>query len=295
MISVTLLSAYRYCRRKLFLEYVLKIVPPPMEVMVKGSIRHNCFDTINKLEQSIVTSIIKPVPEEELFDIYKAKYSKALRTAIITNKKALSSLSIDMKALFSEMFPAFLSEARTRAGNLSEFIEKNKVYGNELWEALVPKIKSELRIESKELELKGIIDEVLVYPDKLMPIELKTGKMPDSGVWDSHRIQMGAYILLLNKEHASRITDGIVRYIDFREDRKVTMNPFLEHEILDLIVKVKSLLDSLEIPSFCRPDTKCRNCSLKDKCYDEEFLRKKLEELVTTKDVTRNSKTLNTN
>lgn len=295
MISVTLLSAYQYCKRKLFLEYVLKIVPPPKEALVRGSIRHNCFDTINKLEQSIVISIIKPLPKEEIFDIYKAKYSKALRNAIIVNKRTINELKLDMKKLFSEMFPAFLNEARGRAENLFEFTEKNNVFGNELWEALVPKIKSELRVESKELELKGIIDEVLIYPDKIMPIELKTGKMPDSGVWDSHRIQVGAYIILLNIEYKSNISEGVVRYIDSGEDRKVILNPFLEKEILDIKDKVKSLLESKELPGYCRPDTKCRNCGLKDKCYDEEFLKNKLDELVTTKDVTRNSKTLNTN
>ncbi len=127
-----------------------------------------------------------------------------------------------------------------------------------------------------------------------MPVELKTGKMPDSGVWDSHRIQLGAYILLLRNEYKTEISEGVVRYLDHGEERKVTLNPFLEHEILELRDKVKILLNSREIPAFCRPDAKCRNCNLKEKCYDEEFLKKRLEELVTTADFKTNSKNLNT-
>ncbi|MBN1156594.1 CRISPR-associated protein Cas4 [Candidatus Woesearchaeota archaeon] len=282
MISVTLLSAYHYCKRKLFLEKVLKIVPPPKEVMVRGSIRHNCFDSINKLEQGIVTSIIKPLPKEEIFDVYKAKYSKALRNAIIMNKRQISQLNLEMNALFKELLPPFIVEARRRADNILGFIEKNNIFGSELWESLVPKIKSELRIESKELNLKGIIDEALVYPDRILPIELKTGKMPDSGVWDSNKIQLGAYIMLLRKEYKSEVSEGIVRYLDFGEERTVSLNPFLEHEILDLRDKVMALLNSKEIPPYCRPDTKCRNCSLKDKCYDGAFIKEKLGQLVTT-------------
>ncbi len=138
MISVTLLSAYHYCRRKLFLEYVLKIVPPPREVLVKGSIRHNCFDTINKLEKGIVVSIIKPLPKEEIFGIYKVRYSKALRSAIIMNKRGISELKLEMNELFREIMPSFIDEAREgriiSAALLKKTIFSAMSYGNPLFQ-----------------------------------------------------------------------------------------------------------------------------------------------------------------
>jgi CRISPR-associated protein Cas4 len=295
MISVTLLSAYEYCKRKLFLEHVLKIVPPPKEALVKGSIRHSCFDAINKLEQGIVKSIISPLPKEEILSLYKMKYSEALRNAILVNKRSINQLNLDMGEIFKEMLPLLVLEATRRVDNIHAFIEKNKAYGSELWELLSPKIKSEFRVESQSLNLKGVIDEIRVFPDMMVPVELKTGMMPDSGVWSSHRIQVGAYILLLNQEHKTKISEGVIRYLDFNEERKVVLNPFLENEIIDLRDKVILLLDSLKIPDFCRPDTKCRNCGLKASCYDEAVLNEKLAELVTTRGFKTNPKDLNTN
>ncbi|MBI2659513.1 hypothetical protein HYX05_05440, partial [Candidatus Woesearchaeota archaeon] len=58
-ISVSLLSSYLYCSRKLFLEKVLLLEEPPKESLVMGSIRHETYDNINKKEEEIVTSITK--------------------------------------------------------------------------------------------------------------------------------------------------------------------------------------------------------------------------------------------
>ena len=61
MISVSLLSNYDYCARKLFLEQVLKLVVIPRAVVIKGSIRHEVHDKISKAEENFVKSIKKEV------------------------------------------------------------------------------------------------------------------------------------------------------------------------------------------------------------------------------------------
>ena len=54
MISVTLLSAYMYCPRKIYLTKVLGLIEPPNAAMVKGSIRHNAFENLFKDEDELV-------------------------------------------------------------------------------------------------------------------------------------------------------------------------------------------------------------------------------------------------
>ena len=66
-ISVSLLSSYLYCSTKLFLEKVLLLEEPPKESIVMGSVRHETYDSINKKEEEIVTSITKKATFESGF------------------------------------------------------------------------------------------------------------------------------------------------------------------------------------------------------------------------------------
>ncbi len=89
-------------------------------------------------------------------------------------------------------------------------METNLVYGSDLWEKLTPKITSEIRLESEKLNLKGIIDQLEIYGQGIVPIELKTGSCPKEGVWDNHRIQAGAYALLAEEYFNSKVKEAFI-------------------------------------------------------------------------------------
>ena len=269
-ISVSLLSSYLYCSRKLFLEKVLLLEEPPKESLVMGTIRHETYDNINKKEEEIVTSIIKKLSLEELQNIYKQKYLQILRKALANNKKRLDEVNINMLQAYKKSFPFILEESSIRATNIFNFMEANNIFGEELWQKLTPKIISELRIVSEELKLKGIIDQVHVYETEYVPFELKTGKMPKDGVWPSHRIQIAAYSLLLQEKFNKPIKEGFVFYLDSKEKRHIAINPFMKEEVKQIVNEVISLLESKELPDFCNNENKCRSCGLKATCYNEE-------------------------
>ena len=69
MLSVSSLSAYEYCKRKLFLQNVLGIYEPPKAPLVKGQIRHQTYDKINKVEESLVKDIRTRVVEQLIISI----------------------------------------------------------------------------------------------------------------------------------------------------------------------------------------------------------------------------------
>jgi CRISPR/Cas system-associated exonuclease Cas4 (RecB family) len=85
-ISVSMLSSYTYCKRKLFLQYVLNLVEPEKEAMVKGSIRHETYDKINKIEENIVKSITSDDNLKTLYTKYLNVYSQLLRKTINVSK-----------------------------------------------------------------------------------------------------------------------------------------------------------------------------------------------------------------
>lgn len=276
-ISVTLLSSYLYCSRKLFLEKVLMQAEPPKESLVMGSIRHETYDKINKNEEIIVTSITKKMDFAEMQQLYKQNHLKFLRKSIADNKDRLKEVNLSMLDAYRKSFPFIIEESVTRSSNVFDFILKNKVFGDELWQRLTPKILSELRVESDELKLKGIIDQVHVYEQDYVPFELKTGRTPTDGVWPSHRIQIAAYSMLLQEKFNKPIKEGFVFYLDTKEKRHIAINPFMKDEVKQIVNEVIGLLENKNLPDFCNNENKCMKCGLKQTCYNEEEMNKLLK------------------
>ena len=269
-IPVTLLSSYLYCSRKLFLEKVLLLEEPPKESIVMGSIKHQTFDAINKKEEQIVTSINKRIALENLEALYKKEFLAILRKTLANNKKNLQDVSINVLYAYHKLLPLVADESIARSLNIHNFMASNDVYGAELWQKLIPKIISELKIASDELRLTGIIDQVHVYENDFVPFELKSGRMPQDGVWPSHRIQIAAYSLLLQEKYSKPIKEGFVVYIDSKEKRHISINPFMKQEVKQLVDQVIALIESKELPDFCNNKNKCRSCGLRKTCYSKE-------------------------
>jgi CRISPR-associated protein Cas4 len=272
-----MLSTYLYCPRLLFLQKILQVEEPPKEALVLGSIRHESFDRINKNEEDLVNTI-KNKDLSYLNQIYKQHYSKYLREIIIKNKKRLREVNVNLTEAFKINWNNLREEAESRALNIFNFIEKNNIYGSELWENLIPKIKSEFKVESNTLQLKGIIDQVHVYEDQFVPIELKTGKSPKEGMWPGHRIQIGAYALLLEEMFNKEIKEGFIYYLDSKEKRNLVINPFLRQEIKDLTKEVQEFINNKNLPNHCESENKCKACSLNTTCYSDEELNKYMKE-----------------
>jgi CRISPR-associated exonuclease Cas4 len=273
MISVSALSSYMYCPRKLYLSYVLKLSKPPKDVLLKGTIRHEAHEKINDVEESLVKKITKNLSLKDIQDMYKKEYSEILREAIRKYKKELLHLELDLGKTFKEMWPFIHNESMIRSLNIFTFSQKHNIYGKELWEKLTPKIVSEFPLESQSLGIRGRIDQIEQYENEYVPYELKTGKTPDKGVWPGHKIQIGAYLLMLQEKSKVPIKEGFVRYLDTNETRQITLNPFLRDEIIELIKKVNVLLKSKTLPDFVDNENKCNACELKKECYNESKLK----------------------
>ena len=279
MISVSSLSAYDYCARKLFLEQVFKLVVVPRDVVVKGSIRHEVHDKISKAEENFVKSIKKEVSYKEVLEGYKKSHSEIVKQSIIKNKSKLAELKVSLSEFFKDTWPLVLEESKDRAFNVHEFIKKHKIFGDDLWRELSPKIETEYYVQSEDLQLKGMIDKLEIYDNKLVrevvPYELKTGKAPKEGVWPGHKIQTGAYVMLLEKNKMF-VREAFVKYLDINQARIVMMNPFLEKKVFETRDAVLNLFKGKQIPVFCDNKNKCNACALKEQCYDEKFIKQKM-------------------
>ncbi|MBW3017680.1 CRISPR-associated protein Cas4 [Candidatus Woesearchaeota archaeon] len=266
-ISVTFLSSYLYCKRKLFIEQVLGIKEMPKHATVVGNIRHDVLNLVNRQEQGLVCSI-RPENKEKINLIYKEIYSKNLKNAIKINRNLLYNLDLNLVDVYKQLWTFFNEEAVARANNIVSFVNKRNIFGAELWEKLMPKIESEVFVDSDELEMKGKIDRLEKYDDGFVPVEVKTGKAPKDGVWEGHLIQIAAYMLLLESKFKKAAKEGVVDYINDNAKRTVKMNPFLKEEVIKLKDRVKELLNSTQLPPMCSQEKKCEMCGIRKECFD---------------------------
>ena len=268
MISVTMLSSYMFCPRKLYIERVLKISKPPKESMVIGTVRHHAFDAINKEEENLVKSITKSDGFTSIQRKYRLRYFEILKETVKRNRKGIKSVNQTLVETFNKNWSYIEDESKNRAKLVSDFKDKTGYFGDLLWSNFTPKISSEKRIFAASLGLNGIIDQIEVHEDGTqIPVELKTGRMPKEGVWPGHKFQIGAYILMLGDKIKKSIEYGYVRYMDYGENKKVHMNPFLRDEILETRDRTNVLLKAKEIPKYTEDKSKCISCELREKCY----------------------------
>lgn len=274
MIAVTSLTSYLFCPRKLFLEKVLGYEEIPRALLVKGLIKHRVFDEINHYEANLVSSFGRGITKGEIFDKYSALYLDILRRAVLNSRKQLKMADLTPMAAFKQFQLLFNHEAESRADNIFIFMKEKNVFGSELWDNLTPKIKSEYKIFAEDLGISGKVDQVLVYPDCVVPIELKSGKAPKEGAWENHKVQLAAYALLLESVFKVSIGAGYVKYIDEGISRRIEINAFLKDQVRELIASVNGLLQSRSLPGKCGNVNKCEKCGLKKICYSDNIEEK---------------------
>lgn len=264
MIPVSALSEYLYCPKKLYLRYVLKFIPSTNKFMIKGKIKHDVFDAVSKNEENMILNI-KPSDLDNLDAVYKQKYKDLLTKSVSKFEGDIKKAGLDKEQVFNDSLKKFLDEASYRAKFLSGIIKRTGLFGGDLFAALPVKAKSEIFLSSKRLKIRGIIDKVEIVDGIHIPIELKTGSMPNEGVWPGHKIQLASYILLLGEKFDCN--HGFVDYLDYDVRRKIVMNPFLETEVKDLISNVFDVLESDKIPAACKNLNKCKNCNFRESCF----------------------------
>ncbi len=251
MVSVTALSSYMYCPRLLYQQKVLGYEEKLNSAMVLGAIRHNFYDIANKYEERIVVHLPAEFSTERINAAYSETYQNLLRAAVMNRSSSLEMFGLEPVCIISELKPIAIAEAAERAGNVHKFAAMHNIFGEELWQQLSPKIVSELKIKSALLRLKGVVDKVEIYGDKVLPIELKTGKMANEGVWPQHRVQVAAYMMLLQEKFNTTVNNAVIRYLDYNSSRTVVLNPYMELEVKELTEKVSRLLQSSTIPKRC--------------------------------------------
>ena len=104
--------------------------------------------------------------------------------------------------------------------------------------------------------LSGRPDVVRTLPDgRSVPVELKSRATPAGGPPRSHRVQVGAYCLILEETTGRAPPFGVLRYGDGQEWRLPWDGP-ARAEVLDVLAQVRQRYDGRATPSAAR----CAHC-----------------------------------
>ena len=266
MYTITSLSEFLYCPRKLYLKTILKPEIPLTEKLVKGSIKHKIFEKINNIEKDIIINLTQPLPLEQINMIYLRKYHNIILDVLQYKKDKLLQLNIDPNKFIFELWPIFINEAKSHSINIYNFMIKNNIYGEDLWNNLTPKYITEFQVSSKELQLKGIIDKIEINNNNYIPYELKSGKLPND-IYYNHKIQLASYLLLLENKFKISIPKGYIHYIDHDIIKEVQINQDLKDEVLKIRDAISFMFTNNIIPEILQ-NNKCFNCELKEQCYN---------------------------
>jgi CRISPR-associated exonuclease Cas4 len=128
--------------------------------------------------------------------------------------------------------------------------------------------KVEKPLFSNELGLTGKPDYLVEQNGKLIPVEVKTGRVPDAP-YDSHIFQLAAYCLLVEKTYGKRPPYGIIHYSN--RDFAVDYTPQLESALLDHLAEMRRDELRKDVPRSHEDAARCRRCGFRKVC-DQSLL-----------------------
>ncbi len=267
LLPVSLLSSYLYCPRKVFLQRVLSMREPPRPELFVGSLRHAVFDRFSEHERSVLIRFGRGVRRAQIESSILDAYDSIIREELRVRADALYSFALDPEEVYAACRASCEADARLRAQLISTFLETSDVEHERLYEELRPRIVSEQSYVDESIGITGVIDRILLYDDEAVPFEFKTGSTPRTGMWQGHRIQLSAYLVLLSSSYP--VSHGVVRYLDSDTDVELKLTPFIRHELVTLVREIRALLERTTVPRRVDQITKCARCGLRDACYSE--------------------------
>jgi CRISPR-associated exonuclease Cas4 len=123
--------------------------------------------------------------------------------------------------------------------------------------------KLEQPLYDATLGLTGKPDYLVEREEKIIPIEVKSGRAPEAP-YDSHIFQLAAYCLLVERTYQKRPPYGIIHYSN--RDFSVEYTQELESALLELLAGMKRNGFRKEVPRSHSEQARCVKCGFHKTC-----------------------------
>lgn len=132
----------------------------------------------------------------------------------------------------------------------------------------------EMSLESASLGLRGRVDALRWRDGRWLVYEHKRGrsKAGPNGpeAWHSDRVQLVAYMMLLEECSGEVVPEGRVRYHADNTLVRVHHDPYLRRDVHNAIDRARELIAKGERPPVTSDERRCPRCSLAPVCLPEE-------------------------
>lgn len=116
-----------------------------------------------------------------------------------------------------------------------------------------------LTLTSERLGLRGRLDALVDDDGDLLPWDEKNTEQPERP-WPGHRLQMGAYALLLEEAFpGTRVDRGVIDYLIDGTSAVIPITPELRAQVLEVLEELNQVRGTERLPPRA-PWTRCRDC-----------------------------------
>lgn len=149
--------------------------------------------------------------------------------------------------------------------------DENVYAGRRLHEELSDEDSLEtLQLEDAELGLVGKMDAIRTRSGEVYPYEHKRGRSNQGQAWNSDRIQVGAYAMLMERAKGLVVNHARIRYHRDNKTVIVSIDQELRNEVKAHIQRANKLRAQESRPPITSNENLCVSCSLSPVCLPEE-------------------------
>jgi CRISPR-associated exonuclease Cas4 len=120
-------------------------------------------------------------------------------------------------------------------------------------------------IYSEKYGLSGKPDFILEEANEIVPVEFKSGRLPQGPLF-SHIIQLAAYCLILEEKEGKKVTRGVLRYGEHEFD--IDFDEALRSLVIGKLSEMRGALVSNNVHRNHNRPGKCRSCSRREMCSE---------------------------
>lgn len=217
-------------------------------------------DSVGEVSGTFIESLLL----KELALTYECAAGKDDKPSFLNNE--LERISKELRVIYRSeldgMDDALIEKSTSNIQPLIETISSNLSMNVDFYSGEFIRDKQVLR--SEKFGVSGSPDRLLRKNSGVVPSMIKTGNMPENGVWSSDRLALTAYSILVEEEFNSIVEKGFVEYARWGIVRTVIIKRHERRKILQIREKISRIKDGF-MPE--RPkDAPCQQCNFAGIC-----------------------------
>ena len=127
-----------------------------------------------------------------------------------------------------------------------------------------------LELASEDWGIRGKVDFARYRDGQLVAIEHKKGRSKGDEAWETDKLQVTAYAILLAANFNRPVTEGRVRYHKNNKTIRVPIDDAAKETLRRAVFRAHELSKSIERPPVTDNENLCARCSLAPVCLPEE-------------------------